>query len=95
MPEEYITGKDGMKIRKLTELRTETAKDYEAAMLSRVEEFKGQNKEKSQFNDLFQNVFVNVFSSLLDLKLQVEKSIGEGNLKKANKTIEQLLLFGI
>ena len=32
MPEEFIESKDGLKIRKLTELKTNTAKEYEEAI---------------------------------------------------------------
>ncbi len=86
---------DGMKIRKLTELRTNTAKAYEDAMLSRVEEFKVKNKNESQFNDVIQNTIVQAFSSLLDIKLQVDKVIGEENLKKVHKVINDILLTGL
>jgi hypothetical protein len=86
---------DGMKIRKLTELRTGTAKQYEDAMLSRVEEFKVKNKNESQFNDVIQNTIVQAFSSLLDIKLQVDKVIGEENLKKVHKVINDILLTGL
>ena len=40
MPEEYVEDRDGMKIRKLAELRTVTDKTYEEAMIRRVDEFK-------------------------------------------------------
>ena len=86
---------DGMKIRKLTELRTNTAREYEEAMLSRVEEFKVKNKNESQFNDVIQNTIVQAFSSLLDIKLQVDKVIGEENLKKVHKVINDILLSGL
>jgi hypothetical protein len=86
---------DGMKIRKLTELRTNTAREYEEAMLSRVEEFKVKNKNESQFNDVIQNTIVQAFSSLLDIKLQVDKVIGEENLKKVHKVINDILLTGL
>jgi hypothetical protein len=86
---------DGIKIRKLTELRTNTAREYEEAMLSRVEEFKVKNKNESQFNDVIQNTIVQAFSSLLDIKLQVDKVIGEENLKKVHKVINDILLTGL
>ena len=47
MPKEFVEDKDGMKIRKLAELKTVTNKDYEEAMLRRVEEFKEKKGEKS------------------------------------------------
>ena len=95
MSDDNVEIKDGMKIRKLTELRTNTAKAYEDAMLSRVEEFKVKNKSESQFNDVIQNTIVQAFSSLLDIKLQVDKVIGEENLKKVHKVINDILLTGL
>ncbi|MHA2009458.1 MAG: hypothetical protein ACXABO_15150 [Promethearchaeota archaeon] len=95
MPEEYVETKDGMKIRKLAELRTSTAKEYEDIMLSRVEEFKNQNKDSSQFNDVVQNTIVKAFSTLLDLKLEVEKALGEENVKKVHKALDDILLTGL
>ncbi len=95
MSDDNVEIKDGMKIRKLTELRTNTAKEYEDVMLSRVEEFKIKNKNESQFNDVIQNTIVQAFSSLLDIKLQVDKVIGEENLKKVHKVINDILLTGV
>ncbi len=95
MPEESVEDKEGMKIRKLVELRTDTAKEYEAAMLSRVNEFKVKNAGESQFNDVVQNTIVKAFSTILDLKLQVDKALGEENKKKVNDVIDKLLLLGL
>ena len=95
MPEEFVEDKDGMKIRKLVELKTTTAKEYENVMLRRVEEFKNKNAEKSQFNDIFQNTFVKAFSTILDLKLDVDKALGEENVKKVRKAIDDILLLGL
>ena len=95
MPEEFVEDKDGMKIRKLVELKTTTAKEYEDVMLSRVEEFKNKNADKSQFNDVVQNTIVKAFSTALDLKVQVDKALGEENLKKVRKAIDDILLLGL
>ncbi len=95
MPEEFVEDKDGMKIRKLAELRTVTDKDYEAAMLRRVDEFKEKEKDKSQFNDVLQNTFFKALSTALDLKVQVDKALGEDNLKKLRKAIDDILLLGL
>ncbi|MFW9968575.1 MAG: hypothetical protein ACFFDF_00145 [Candidatus Odinarchaeota archaeon] len=95
MPEEIVEDKDGMKIRKLAELRTNTAKDYEDAMLKRVEEFKDVKGEKSGFNDMLQNTFFKALSTALDLKTQVDKALGEDNLKKLHKAIDDILLLGL
>ena len=77
MSEEYVEDKDGMKIRKLADLKTTTTKDYEEAMLRRVEEFKHAKGQDSQFNDVLQNTFFKAFNTVLDLKLQVDKTLGE------------------
>ncbi|MFX0000168.1 MAG: hypothetical protein ACFE9Q_14485 [Candidatus Hodarchaeota archaeon] len=95
MPEEFIEDKNGMKIRKLAELRTVTNKDYEEAMIRRVDEFKEQKKEKSQFNDVLQNTFFKALSTAFDLKVQVDKALGEENLKKLHKAIDDILLLGL
>ncbi|MFX0022128.1 MAG: hypothetical protein ACFE9S_07360 [Candidatus Hermodarchaeota archaeon] len=95
MPEEIIEDKDGMRIRKLAELRTSTAKDYEDAMLRRVEEFKDVKGDKSGFNNMLQNTFFKALSTALDLKVQVDKALGEDNLKKLRKAIDDILLLGL
>ena len=95
MPEDYVEDKDGMKIRKLTELRTVTEKTYEEAMLRRVDEFKKQKGETSQFNDILQNTFFKALSTALDLKVQVDKALGEDNIKKLRKAIDDILLLGL
>ena len=95
MPEEFVEDKDGMKIRKLAELRTVTNKDYEEVMLKRVDEFKETKGEKSQFNDVLQNTFFKALSTAFDLKVQVDKALGEDNLKKLHKAIDDILLLGL
>lgn len=83
------------KIRELVELDTTTAKEYEEAMLHRVEYFAKKNAEKSVFNNFIQNTVVKGLSTLLDVKVQIDKSLGEENLKKVNDVIDKLLLFGL
>ncbi len=95
MSEEFVEDKDGMKIRKLAELKTVTNRDYEEVMLRRVEEFKHAKGQDSQFNDLLQNTFFKAFSTALDLKLQVDKALGEENLKKLHEAIDEILLLGL
>jgi hypothetical protein len=92
---EKIIEKDGMKIRQLAELRPSTAKEYEDAVMNRVEYFKKKNEQKSQFNSIVQNTFFKAFGMILDLKIQVDKALGEENLKKVHKTIDNLLLMGL
>ena len=95
MSDEFVETKDGMKIRKLTELRTSTAKEYEQVMLERVKEFKNKNAEKSIFNNFIQNTLVSGISALMNLKLEVDKALGEENLKKVHKAIDNILLAGL
>jgi hypothetical protein len=95
MSDELIDDKDGMKIRKLVELKTSTAKEYEEIMLDRVEEFKNKNAEKSVFNNFIQNTLVSTFGVLLDLKVKVDEVIGEENLKKIHDILDSTLLIGL
>jgi hypothetical protein len=64
-------------------------------MLKRVEYFAKKNAEKSVFNNLIQNTVVKSLSTILDLKVKTDKAIGEENIKKFNKAVEELLLFGL
>jgi hypothetical protein len=95
MPDELVETKDGMKLRKLVELKTTTAEEYQKAMLDRVEYFKEKNQQKSQFNSFLQNTVVKAFSTLLDLKVNVDKALGEENLKKVHEVLDNVLLFGL
>jgi membrane peptidoglycan carboxypeptidase len=95
MVDEVIETKDGLKLRKLVELKTSTAEQYQDAMLDRVEYFKKQNQQKSIFNSTIQNVVVQSLSTVLDLKLQAEKALGEENMKKVRDFLDEVLLFGL
>jgi membrane peptidoglycan carboxypeptidase len=95
MVDEVIETKDGLKLRKLVELKTSTAEEYQDAMLDRVEYFKKQNQQKSIFNSTIQNVVVQSLSTVLDLKLQAEKALGEENMKKVRDFLDEVLLFGL
>jgi len=95
MVDTVIETKDGLKLRKLVELKTSTADEYQDAMLERIEYFKGQNQQKSIFNSTIQNTVVQTLSTVLDLKIQLEKSLGDENLKKVHEFIDEFLLFGL
>ena len=95
MVDEIIETKDGLKLRKLVELKTDTAEEYQKAMLDRVEYFKEKNLEKSQFNSTVQNTIIQAMGSLLDLKIQAEKALGEKNMKKVHEFLDNFLLFGL
>jgi len=95
MVDEVIETKDGLKLRKLVELKTSTAEEYQDAMMERVQYFKEQNQEKSIFNSTIQNTVVQAMSTVLDLKIQAEKAIGEENMKKVHEFLDEFLLFGL
>jgi hypothetical protein len=95
MVDEIVETKDGLKLRKLVSLKTSTAEEYQDAMLNRVEYFKEENQKKSQFNSTIQNTVVQALGTILDLKVQVDKSLGEENLKKVHDFIDQFLLLGL
>ncbi|HUW91273.1 MAG TPA: hypothetical protein VMV43_12240 [Candidatus Nanopelagicaceae bacterium] len=95
MVDEVIETKDGLKLRKLVELKTSTAEEYQKAMIERVEYFKEKNQKKSQFNSTIQNGIVQVVSTILDVKIQVDKALGEENLKKVHDFLDGVLLFGL
>jgi hypothetical protein len=95
MSTEFIEDKNGMKIRKLVELKTTTADEYQQAMLDRVDYFKKKNQEKSQFNSVIQNTVINAVTAILNVKENIDKAIGEENLKKVHKMLDNVLLFGL
>jgi membrane peptidoglycan carboxypeptidase len=95
MVDTVIETKDGLKLRKLVELKTSTAEEYQDAMLERIQYFKEQNQQKSIFNSTIQNTVVQALSTVLDLKIQLEKSLGEENLKKVHEFLDDFLLFGL
>ncbi|MBY9014274.1 MAG: hypothetical protein KGD68_01145 [Candidatus Lokiarchaeota archaeon] len=95
MVDEVIETKDGLKLRKLVELKTSTAEEYQNAMIDRVEYFKEKNQKKSQFNSTIQNAVVQAMSTILDVKIQVDKTLGEENLKKVHEFLDGVLLFGL
>jgi hypothetical protein len=95
MSTEFIEDKNGMKIRKLVELKTDAAEEYQQAMLDRVNYFKKKNQEKSQFNSVIQNTVINAVTTILNVKENIDKAIGEENLKKVHKILDNILLFGL
>jgi hypothetical protein len=95
MSTEFIEDKNGIKIRKLVELKTDAADEYQQAMLDRVNYFKKKNQEKSQFNSVIQNTVINAVTTILNMKENIDKAIGEENLKKVHKIFDNILLFGL
>ena len=85
MSSEFIETKDGVEVRKLTELRTSTAKQYQDAMMGRVEEFKNRSSGSNSMENTLQNTLVKGLSMILDLKVKVDQAIGEENTQKSLK----------
>ena len=91
---EKIIEKDGLKLRTLTELKPTAAKEYQDAMLNRVEYFAEKNAKESIFNNFMENTVVKGLSTILDLKVKLDEALGE-NKDKVQKVIEKILLFGL
>lgn len=87
---EYVDPKTGMKIRQLTELKATAAKEYQEAMLQRVEFF--AKKGDSIFNNRLENMIVKGLSSLLDFKVKIDDMLGEDLKVKVHSAIEKILL---
>ena len=83
------------KVKELVELNTKAGEEYQNAMLNRVEYFAKKNAENSVFNNIVQNTLIKSLGTILDLKVKAENAIGEENMKKVHKVIDQLLLFGL
>lgn len=90
---ETIINKDGLKLRKLTELRQTAGSEYQKAMLGRVDEFAEKSKN-SIYNNFIENTVVKGLSTILDLKVKIDEMLGE-NKGKVHGMLEKLLLFGI
>ena len=89
---EYTDPKTGMKIRKLTELKPTAAKEYQEAILHRVDYF--SQKRDSKFNSFVENTVVGTLKTLLDLKVKVDDVLGD-NKEKVYDIVEKLLLLGL
>jgi len=89
---EYTDPETGMKLRKLTELKPTAAKEYQEAILNRVDYF--SQKRDSSFNSFVENTIVNGLKTLLDLKVKVDDVLGD-NKEKVHDLVEKLLLFGL
>jgi len=90
---EYIDPETRMKIRKLTDLKPTAAKEYQDAMLGRVEYF--ANKGDSNFNNTIENIIVKGLSSLLGLKVKIDEMLGDDRKEKVHDAIAKLALFGL
>jgi len=85
---------DGFKRRKLIELRQSAGKEYQEAMLNRVDHFAKEYSKDSIFTNTFENTFVKGLSAILDLKVKIDEALGE-NKDKVQDAIEKILLLGL
>ena len=90
--EVYIDPESGMKLRKLAELKPTAAKDYQDAMLKRVEHF--AHEKDSSFNSLVQNTIVSGLKFLLETKVHLDKILGD-NKEQVQDIVEKVILFGL
>jgi len=83
-----IDPETGLKIRKLTEFKQTAAQEYQDAMMKRVKDLSSQD---NKVKDVSENIIVKGLSTLLDLKLKVDKMLGS-NKEKVQSIIENVLL---
>lgn len=89
-----IETEDGLKLRKLTELRQSAGKEYQDAMLNRVDYFADKYSKNSIFNNFIENTVVKSLGTILDMKVKVDEMLGD-NKQKVQDVIEKILLFGL
>ncbi|MBN1214614.1 MAG: hypothetical protein JXA99_04150 [Candidatus Lokiarchaeota archaeon] len=92
MSHDVFETKDGLKLRKLVDLKPTTAKEYQDAMLHRVEKF--SKRQDSPFNDFIENTVVQGLRFILDSKVKIDNMLGE-NKEKVQNIIEKILLAGL
>jgi len=79
---------DGLKVRKLTELRNTAGQENQDAMMKRVEELALQD---NKYQGQIENLVIKGLSTLLDIKIKVDDMLGD-NKEKLWKITENLLL---
>ncbi|MBD3353081.1 MAG: hypothetical protein GF364_16490 [Candidatus Lokiarchaeota archaeon] len=92
MSQEVITTEDGLKVRKLVDLRPTTAKEYQDAIIKRVDHF--SKRKDSVFNDTTENLIVRGLQLALKAKVAIDKVLGD-NKDKIHEFIEKLLFIGL
>jgi len=83
----------GMKIRTLTDLKPTAAKEYQEAMLGRVEYF--ANRGDTVFNNQVENIVVKGINALLNLKIKLDEALGEEMKEKVHDAIAKIALLGL
>ena len=79
---------DGLKVRKLTELRNTAGKENQDAMMKRVADLA---VEDNKYQGQIENLIIKGLSTLLDVKIKVDEMLGD-NKQKLWKITENLLL---
>ncbi|MFO8019905.1 MAG: hypothetical protein R6U96_14870 [Promethearchaeia archaeon] len=92
--EAVVETEDGLKIRKLTELRPTAGQEYKEAMLNRVDYFSEKYKNESIFNSITENTIVKGMGTILKFKSKVDDVLGD-NKEKVQNIIQKALLFGL
>jgi len=92
MSQEVIETKDGLKVRKLVDLRPSTAKEYQEAIIKRVDYF--SQKRDSAFNNMAENVIVQALKIGLQAKVKLDELLGD-NTEKIKDFVEQILFIGL
>ena len=79
---------DGLKVRKLTELRNTAGQENQDAMMKRVAELA---LEDNKYQGQVENLIIKGLSTILDIKIKVDEMLGD-NKEKVNKIIDNILL---
>ncbi|TXT65531.1 MAG: hypothetical protein BAJALOKI1v1_420009 [Promethearchaeota archaeon] len=92
MSQEVVETEEGLKIRKLVDLRPSTAKEYQDAILNRVDHF--SKRRDSVFNDATENIIVKALQIGLQAKVKIDELLGD-NKDKIHEIVEKLLFLGL
>lgn len=79
------------KFRTLTELKPSTAKEYQDAIVKRVDYF--AKTGTSTFNNAIENVVVTGASLFLNAKEKIDAMLGDELVDKVHSAIEKILLL--
>ncbi len=79
---------DGLKVRKLTELRSTAGAENQDAMMKRVADLA---VEDNKYQGQVENLIIKGLSTLLDVKIKVDDMLGD-NKEKVWKALENILL---
>lgn len=92
MSQEVVETKEGLEIRKLTELRPSAAEEYREAIMHRVDHFSQQRD--SVFNNMIENMLVKGLETVLEVKVKIDDMLGDQK-ETVQNFIEKLLFIGL